>query len=292
MVWFPHFFKDFPVCCDPHIKDFSAINEPEVDVLLEFSCFSVIQWILAIWSLVPLPFLDLAWTSGSSLEHLEVILHSGLENFEHYFPSRRNECNCAVVWTFFGIALLWNWNENWLFQSCGHCWVFQICWPIEYSTVTASSFRIWNSSTGIPSPPLSLFTMMLSKAHLTSHSKISGSRWVITPLWLSWSWRYFLNSSVYSCYLFLISSASVRSLPFLSFIVPIFAWNVPLVSLNFLEEISSLTHSIFFPLFLCIVHIVKLSYLCLLFFGALHSDGYILPFSPLPFTSLFFFNYL
>ena len=62
-----------------------------------------------------------------------------------------------------------------LFQSCGHCWVFQICWHIECSTVTASSFRIWYSSTGIPSPPLALFIVMLSKAHLTSHSRMSGS---------------------------------------------------------------------------------------------------------------------
>ena len=58
-----------------------------------------------------------------------------------------------------------------LFQSCGHCWVFQICWHIECSTLTASYFRIWNSSTGIPSPPLALFVVMLSKAHLTSHSE-------------------------------------------------------------------------------------------------------------------------
>ena len=58
-----------------------------------------------------------------------------------------------------------------LFQSCGHCWVFQICWHIECSTLTASSFRIWNSSTGILSPPLALFIVMLPKAHLTSHSK-------------------------------------------------------------------------------------------------------------------------
>ena len=76
-----------------------------------------------------------------------------------------------------------------LFQSCGHCWVFQICWHIECSTFRASSFRIWNSSTGIPSPPLALFVVMLSKAHLTSHSRMSGSRWVITPSRLSWSWR-------------------------------------------------------------------------------------------------------
>ena len=78
-----------------------------------------------------------------------------------------------------------------LFQSCGHCWVFQICWQIECSTFTASSSRIWNSSTGIPSPPLALFVAMLSKTHLTSHSKMSGSRWMITPSWLSGSLRSF-----------------------------------------------------------------------------------------------------
>ena len=61
-----------------------------------------------------------------------------------------------------------------LFHSCGYCWVFQICWHIECSTFTASCFRIWNSSTGIPSPPLSLFVVMLPKAHLTSHSRMSG----------------------------------------------------------------------------------------------------------------------
>ena len=78
---------------------------------------------------------------------------------------------------------------------------------------------------------------MIPKAHLTSHSRMSGSRWMITPSWLSGSWRSFLyGSSVYSCHLYLISSASVRCVPFLSFIVPIFAWNVPLVSLTFLKR--------------------------------------------------------
>ena len=140
-----------------------------------------------------------------------------------------------------------------LFQSRGHCWVFQICWHTECSTFTASSFRIWNSSTGIPSPPLALFVLMLPKAHLTLNSRMSGSRWVIIPLWLSASWRSFLySSSVYSCHLFFISSASVRSIPFLSFIVPIFAWNVPLVS-HFLEEISSLSHSIVFLYFFALI---------------------------------------
>ena len=101
-----------------------------------------------------------------------------------------------------------------LFQSCGHCWVFQLCWHIECSTFTASSFRIWSRSTGILSPPLALFVVVLPKAHLTSHSRMSNSRWVIIPSWLFGSWRSLLySSSVYSCYLFLISSASVRSIP-------------------------------------------------------------------------------
>ena len=142
---------------------------------------------------------------------VHIMLKPGLENFEHYFTRVWDECNCAVVWAFFGIAFLWDWNENSPFQSCGHCWVFQICWHIECSTFTASSFRMWNSSTGILSPPLALFVVMLFKAHLTSHSRMSGFRWVITPSWLSWSLRLFLYSSVYSCHLFLISSASVRS---------------------------------------------------------------------------------
>ena len=115
---------------------------------------------------------------------VHVLLKPGLENFEHSFASMWDECNCAVVWAFIGIGM-----KTDLFQSCGHCWVFQICWHIECSTFTASSFRIWNSSTGIPSPPLALFIVMLPKAHLTSHSRMSGSRWVITPSWLSGSKR-------------------------------------------------------------------------------------------------------
>ena len=149
----------------------------------------MILQILAIWFLVPLPFLNPAWTSESSQ-----LLKPGLENFEHYFTSVWDECHCEVVLAFFDIAFHWDWNENWPFPILCHCWVFQICWHIECSTFTVSSFRIWNSTTGIPSLPLALFVVMLPKSHLTSHSRISGSRWVITPLWLSGSWRSFLYS--------------------------------------------------------------------------------------------------
>ena len=72
--------------------------------------FSMIQWMLAIWSLVPLPFLNPAWIWKFTVH---VLLKPSLENFEHYFTSVWDECNCAVVWAFFGTGFLWDWNENW-----------------------------------------------------------------------------------------------------------------------------------------------------------------------------------
>ena len=167
----------------------------------------MIQWMLEIWSLVPLPFLNPAWTSGSSRFTCYWSLAWRILSITLLVW---DECNCVVVWTFFGIAFLWDWMKTDFSSPVTTAEVFQICWHIECSTFTASSFRIWNSSTGIPSPPLALFVVMLPNAHLTSNSRMSGSRWVITPSWLSGSFRSFLyNSSVYCCHLFLISSAAV-----------------------------------------------------------------------------------
>ena len=135
--------------------------------------FSMIQQMLAIWSLAPLPFLNPACTSGSS-RFTYILLKPSLKDFEHYLANMWNEYNCVVVWTFFGIVL-WDWNENWPFPILWPLLSFQICWNIKCSTFTVLSFRIWNSSAGIPSPPLALFIVMLSKAHLTSDSWMSGS---------------------------------------------------------------------------------------------------------------------
>ena len=52
---------------------------------------------------------------------VHVLLKPGLENFEYYFACMWDECNCVVVWAFFGIAFLWDWNEN---------WPFQVLWPL------------------------------------------------------------------------------------------------------------------------------------------------------------------
>ena len=116
---------------------------------------------------------------------------------------------------------------------------------------------------------------------------MSGSRWVITLLWLSGSWRSFLYcSSVYSCH-FLISSASVKSLPFLSFIEPVFAWNISSVSLIFLKR------SLVFPILLfssiSLYWSLRKAFLSLL--GILWNSSFKwvnLSYSPLLFASLIF----
>ena len=153
-----------------------------------------------------------------------------------------------IIWTCFSFASGIGMKTD-FFQYCSHCWVFQICWHIECSTLTASSLRILNSLAGIVSPPLVLFIVTLPKTHLTSLSRMSDSRWVTTPSCLSESLFYLkkklcewlnkmilYNSSVYSFHLFLISSASFTSLPFLPFNMPILAWNPPLITPVFLKR--------------------------------------------------------
>ena len=167
-----------------------------------------------------------------------------LENFEHYFVSVWDDAivqsfEHSVALPFFGIGIKID-----LFQACGHCWVFQIYWRIDCSTFTASSLRIWNSSTVIPSAPLALFAVMLLKAHLTSHLRMSGSMWVITPCGYCVFKTVWYSSSVYSCHL-LISSASVRCIPFLSHL----CMKCSLCISNFLIGISGLSHSIIFLYF-------------------------------------------
>ena len=167
VVWYSHLSQNFPVCCVP---DSQRLWRSQYS---RSRCFS--RTLSLFWYLTDVGNL-ISGSSGFSKSSLNIckfmvniLLKPGLENFEHYFASVWDECNCAVVWAFFGIAFLWIGMKTNLFQSCGHCWVFQIRWHIECSTFTASSFRIWNSSTGMPSLPLALFVVMLSKAHLTSH---------------------------------------------------------------------------------------------------------------------------
>ena len=190
VVWYSHLFKNFPVCYDPHSQR------------LHHSQWSRSRCFCENPMLCPYPMNVGNLISGSSAFFksilsiwkftVRILLKSGLENLGHYFACVWDEYNCAVVWALFGIAFLWDWNKN---------WPFPVLWPLmSFPNVlaywvqhfTASSFRIWKSSTGIPSRPLALFVVMLPKAHLTLHSRMSGSKWVITPSWLSGSiWSFF-----------------------------------------------------------------------------------------------------
>ena len=109
---------------------------------------------------------------------VQVLLKPSLKDFEHYLTSIQNEYNCVVIWTFFGLVFLWDWNEKWPFPVLWPLLSFP-SFPSHCSTLTASSFRIWNSSAGIPSPPLALLIVMPHKSQMTSHSRMSRSRWVI-----------------------------------------------------------------------------------------------------------------
>ena len=114
VVWYSHHIKNFPQFVVIYtVKGFGAVNKAEIDVFLELSCF--FHDPAGVGNLI----------SGSSAFSktslnirgftIHVLLKPGLENFEHYFTSMWNECNCVVVWAFFCIAFLWDWNENWPF---------------------------------------------------------------------------------------------------------------------------------------------------------------------------------
>ena len=164
------------------VKGFSIVNE--AGVFLEFPCF--LHDPTNVGNLIPgsSVFSKSSLYSWKFLVH--VLLKPSLKDFEHYLASMWNEGNCIVDWTFFGIAFLGIGMKNDLFQFYGHCWVFQICWHL-------SSFRSWTVSAGIPSPLLALFIIMLPKVHLTSHSRMSTSRVVTKPSWLSGSLRPFVQ---------------------------------------------------------------------------------------------------
>ena len=70
-----------------------------------------------------------------------ILLKPMLKDFEHYFASMWNGWDCEVVWTLFGIVLLWDWNENWSFPALWPQLSFPNLLDIECSTLT-SSFRI------------------------------------------------------------------------------------------------------------------------------------------------------
>ena len=146
VVWYSHLLKNFPQLVVIHtVKGFSVVTEAEVSVFLEFSCFSygptdvgsltgLFKASLYMWNFSLHMLLKPSFFKHLSITLLACEMSAALSWFEH-----------SLALPSFGTGM-----RTGLFQSCGHCWVFQMCWHIECSTSTASSFGIWNSSTGIP----------------------------------------------------------------------------------------------------------------------------------------------
>ena len=155
VVWYSHLSQNFLQFIVIHtVKGFETVSKAEIDVFLELSCF----------------FHDPAdvgnLVSGSSAFSktslniwkfmVHILLKPGLENCEHYFTSVWDECNCAVVWAFFAIAFLYDWNENWPFPVLWpllsfpnllaywvqhfHSIIFQDLKELNWNSITSTSF--------------------------------------------------------------------------------------------------------------------------------------------------------
>ena len=104
--------------CIHRVKSLGVVNKAEADVFMQLSFF---LWSKGFGNLIS----SISAFSKTSLNiwkfTVHVLLKPGSENFEHYFANIWDECNCEVVWASFGLAFLWDWNEN---------WSFSILWPL------------------------------------------------------------------------------------------------------------------------------------------------------------------
>ena len=120
VVWYFYLFKNFPQFVVIHtVKGFSVVSETELDFFLEFSCFFCASTDVGNLISGSSAFSKSSLYIWKFLAH--VLLNFSLEDFEHDLASMWNECNCVVVWTLFGIAILCDWNEN---------WPFLVLWPL------------------------------------------------------------------------------------------------------------------------------------------------------------------
>ena len=120
VIWHSHLFQNFLQFIVIHtVRGFGIVNKAEIDVFLKLSCFFSDP--ANVGNLIS----GSSAFSKTSLNIWKFMVHAlpkpGLENFEHYFTSVWDECNYAVVWAFFGITFLWDWNEN---------WPFLVLWPL------------------------------------------------------------------------------------------------------------------------------------------------------------------
>ena len=120
VVWYSHLFQNFPQFTVIHtVKGFGIANKAEIDAFLELSC--LFDDPVDVGNLISgsSALSKTSWNIWKFTVH--VLLKPGWENFEHYFTSMWDAYNCVVIWAFFGIVFLWDWNEN---------WPFPVLWPL------------------------------------------------------------------------------------------------------------------------------------------------------------------
>ena len=120
VVWYSILFQNFTqFVVSNTIKGFDIVNKAKIDVCLELSCF--LNYPTDVGNLISgsSAFSKSSWNIWKFMVH--ILLKPSLETFEHSFANLWDECICAVVWTFLGIAFLWDWNEN---------WPFPVLWPL------------------------------------------------------------------------------------------------------------------------------------------------------------------
>ena len=210
------------------VKGFSVIDDTEIVFFffsLKFPCFlynpaNVVSLISSSSSL-----------SKPSWDILKFLIHTmlkpGVQDFKY------DEMSATVHWLAHSLVLLFLGigMKIDLFQFCGHFWVFQICWHMNAKSWWHPPLGIWVVLLEFHHIHLALLTAVLLRDHLPLHSRMSGFGWLTTPQQVSSSLIYFYTVfSVYSFHLFLISSASTRSLQSLHFfplLCPFLGWNAP-----------------------------------------------------------------
>ena len=136
VVWCSHLFQNFPPFVVVHIiKSFGIVNKAEVYIFYGLLLFNDQ---VDVGNLIS----GSSAFSKSSLNIWEFTGHMlfkpGLENFAHYFARVWDECNCAVVWVFFGIAFSWGCNENSPFPVLWPLLSFPnllVCWVYHFNNI-------------------------------------------------------------------------------------------------------------------------------------------------------------
>ena len=173
VVWYSNLFQKFPQFVVIHrVIGFDVVNEAEVYVFLELSCF--FDDSTDIGNLISGSFAFSKSRLNTSEFLVHILLKLSLQNFKHHFASMWNECSCTIVWTFFGIALLLDWNENWPFPVLWPLLSFPnllAYWVQHFNSIIFQALKelSWNSIASTAS-----FAVMLPEVDSTLHLEMSS----------------------------------------------------------------------------------------------------------------------